>query len=281
MTAAELRQSFGDAPDRPFLNYEAFDKEAITRDLEKDGFSIVRGLIPQALIPPVRAFWLEKFKEKPEGRVTWAPYIGQANHVGFSKDAFQYLYRACDFLWNEPFHLETREISVRLHALRNLVIGRDPAYGMRFTDGRYGVFMTTSYYPAGEGFMEAHNDGVTEETTLIHCLVPFTFRGTDYADGGITIIDRAGVFHDLEKELRPGDAVFYDGALKHGVRLIKALPGKDLGRLQIIPIPTYFADIARNPRALDAIPSAAFFGAKLAVLKNQLRIKLGMQPGLR
>lgn len=281
MTPSELAVRVGDSAQHPELNYGVFDLTAVKNGLTKDGYFIVRGLIPEKNVSSIREFWLTKFKEKAEGRVTWSPYLGQENHIGFSADKFQFLFRACDFIWNKPFHKETRAVGVFMHALRNLVIDRDPSYGLRFTDGRYGVFLTTSYYPPSKGFMEAHNDGVSHETTLIHCLAPFTFRGRDYAEGGITIIDRHGTFLDVEKELGPGDVLFYDGALKHGVSPIVALPGKDLGRLQMIPIPTYFDELVNNPRALDAIPASTYVLAKAKILKNKLRIALGLKPGLR
>ena len=281
MQTSALAAIFGDSASEPYLKYDAFDAKIVAADLEHKGFSIVRGLIPERLVRPIRDFWLMTFEKPVTQRVTWAPYLGQPNTIGFSTDAFQYLYRACDFYWNEPMHKESREVGIRLNALRNLLLAKDPFYGLRFTDGRYGIFMTASYYPAIQGFMDEHRDGVKKQQTLIHCLAPFTLRGPDYQSGGMTITGRDGVRVDVEGTLKLGDAVFYDGFLEHGVEPIVPLPGKNIGRLQLSPLPTFFSDLASNPRALNTIPLSAVVGARLASLKNTVRIALGMKPGLR
>jgi hypothetical protein len=268
-------------PADPYLSFGSFNLESVRSDLEKRGFSIVRKLIPEKHIPAMREFWIPRFGQGSTGRVTWAPYFGQTNQVGFSADAFQNLFRACDFLWNEPMHIETREIGVRLNALRNVLLGKDQSYGLRLTDNRYGIFMTASYYPATTGSMGPHEDGLATDQMLLHCLAPCTFKGVDYAQGGMTIVDRDGKLEDVESQLQPGDVVFYDGALRHGVSPIVPLPGKSIGRLQISPLPTTFSDIATNPRALNGIPWSTYVRAKWDCFKNSVRVRLGMHPGMR
>ncbi len=264
-----------------YIRAEAFDTEKVRADLARDGFSIVRGLVPTERIASIRAFWIEKFSSAPEGRVTWSPYLGQANHIGFSADSFQNLFRSCDFFWNPPIHEETRQVGIEMNALRNLLLDKDPAYGLRFTDNRYGIFMTASYYPAHTGYMQMHRDTVVAQESLIHCLAPMTHKGIDYAEGGMVLVDRHGNQLDVEGMLVPGDAVFYDGALEHAVAPIVPLPGKDIGRLQILPLPTWFTDIKQNPRALNVVPVSVYARAKWVCFKNALRIRLGFRPSLR
>ena len=261
----------------------AIDEKQIWRDLKEHGFSIVHGFVSERDIGRVRDFWVNKFSEPDvaRGRITWSPYLGQSNHIGFSDDAFQYLFRSCDFFWNEPFDVLTRQIGLRMNTFRNQLLGKDPQHGTRFSDGRHGVFLTASYYPPQVGFMDMHRDGVAKQNELVHVLVPLTFRGTEYAEGGMRIIDRAGVERDIEVLVKPGDAIVYDGSLTHGVGKIMPIPGKNIGRLQISPFPTYFRPIEENPRALNAIPLATYLFAKAACFKNGIRMQLGLKPSLR
>jgi hypothetical protein len=273
---------FSDRPDNPVLDYDRYHLEDVRRQIDDVGFAVVKGLIPKARIERIRSFWIDTFsKVKPVGRVTWSPFLGQANHVGFTSDPFQHLYRACDFLWNDPFHPETRDVCLRVHALRNLVLNQDPYFGMRFTDARYGIFVTASYYPSGTGRMSVHDDGVSGRARLVHSLAPVTFRGKDYKDGGMMVINRRGQDVFVEAELEPGDVVVYDGSLKHGVMPIVPNENGGLGRIQVFPIPTVFGNLKDDTAAIARIPAARIAAAKWLWLKNDIRIKLGMRPAMR
>src|SRR5882762_9963711 len=101
----DIPRLFGDSPSAPVLLFDRFHIDQVLREISEAGFSIVKGLVSLARIEGIRAYWMDTFsKVKPGGRVTWAPYLGQPNHIGFSNDTFQYLFRACDFLWNDPYN---------------------------------------------------------------------------------------------------------------------------------------------------------------------------------
>jgi hypothetical protein len=273
---------FSDPSGSPVLRYERFQLEEVRQHVEQTGFAIVKGLISEDRIERIRSFWTKTFATvKPTGRVTWSPYFGQENHLGFSRDPFQHLFRACDFLWNEPFDPDTREVCLRVHALRNLVLAEDPYFGMRFTDSRYGIFVTASYYPGGDGYMRVHDDGVPRQHRLVHSVIPITFRGRDYKEGGMVVVSRKGQEVDVDGLLSPGDVVLYDGALKHGVKRIEPLPGKTMGRIQIFPIPAEFNTLEKNIRAMARIPVSQFLRAKGFSVYNQLRVRLGRNPAMR
>ncbi len=273
---------FSDQPDNPVLVYDRYNLEDVRRQIEDIGFAVVKHLVPKQRIDRIRSFWVDTFsKMKFIGRVTWSPYLGQANHIGFTSDPFQHLYRACDFLWNDPFHQETRDVCLRVHALRNLVLNEDPYFGMRFTDARYGIFVTASYYPGGTGRMSVHDDGVSGRTRLVHSLVPVTFRGIDYKDGGMIVVNRNAQQVFVEAGLEPGDVVIYDGSLKHGVMPIIPNAGSHLGRIQVFPIPTVFGNLKDDTEAIARIPASKIAAAQWLWLKNQIRIKLGMPPAIR
>jgi hypothetical protein len=273
---------FSDPSGDPVLRYERFQLPEVKRQIDEVGYCIVKGLVPKSRIDRIRAFWIETFaKQKPSGRVTWSPHLGQVNHIGFSSDKFQHLYRGCDFLWNEPLHAETREVCLRLHALRNLILDQDPYTGLRFTDARYGIFITASYYPGGEGHMQMHNDGVSQGKPLLHSLLPITFKGRDYKEGGMLVVDRKGKHVDVDGMIEPEDAVFYDGALMHSVMPVVAFEGKNLGRVQVFPIPALMKNLEDDSSSVARIPVGRFVSAKWRTFKNQLRIKLGLNPVMR
>jgi hypothetical protein len=279
---SEIPALFGDRPDDPVLHYDRFNLEEVRAQVRDIGFGIVRGLVPESRIQRIRSFWIDTFSNiKPAGRVTWTPFMGQVNNIGFTSDSFQHLYRAVDFLWNEPINADTRDTCLRVHALRNLLLDQDPYFGMRFTDARSGIFVTASYYPGGSGFMAMHDDGVSPNKPLLHSLVPITFKGRDYKEGGMLVVNRKGQNVDVDAQLQPGDVVFYDGSLKHEVVPVVPLPGKTLGRIQIFPIPTVFSNLESNKFVIARIPLVKFLDAKWYWLKDQLRIKLGRHPAIR
>ena len=263
------------------INEERFDVASVKAAIERDGYAVIRGLIPVERVHSIRAHWLKRFQETPpDGRVSWTIYYGQKSPIGFSSDTFQHLYRAIDVLWNPPFDEETREVGLRMSALRNLAIDQAPEFGTRFTD-TLGVCPSVSYYPAGRGMMEKHVDGGTGKLMLVHILAPLTFRGTDYQDGGLVMWDRHGNKLDVDGILQPGDAVIYDGSLSHEVLPIVGMPGKEIGRMQMFPLPLVFRTLEKDVRGLGAIPFFQYLYAKYAVTKNALRIALGKKGTLR
>jgi hypothetical protein len=278
MQPAEIASIFRDDSKDPFIHYERFDVAAIKTQIDANGYAVIRDLIPVKWIDTIKTHWLRRFREeKPNGRVTWTVYYGQQSPIGFSSDAFQHLFRAIDILWNPPLHKETREIGIRMSALRNLVIDQDPEFGLRFTDS-LGVCPSVSYYPAGKGMMEAHTDGGTGKVSLVHILAPLTFRGADYQGGGLRMWDRRGNEVDVDGLLHPGDAVIYDGSLKHEVLPIV---GNETGRLQMFPLPLAFRALEKDVRGLGAISILKYFYAKYAVTRNALLIALGRKGTLR
>lgn len=242
-----------------------------------NGYVIKTKFIPHEILDEIRNFWMKRFaKFNDPTRVTWAPYLGQPNTIGYSEDKFQCLYRACDFFWNEPIDGTTRNVCLIANELRNEILGDDPEYGTRYFD-ETGIFATASWYPPGKGFMQAHTDGVATTEPLIHVLVPITFRGIDYQSGGAFLINRQGIKIDIESRLRPGDVLLYDASLKHGVDRVEG----GIGRLQVFPIPSRFTHLENNPHALGRITISAYGSAKWEHAKDALRRMAGKIPNWR
>jgi hypothetical protein len=247
-----------------------FDEQDTRARLFADGYAVVDGVVSAEHLNAIRDFWLAEF-DRPlaPAPLVWGPYLGEPNGICFDKSPTHCLYRSYDYLWNEPYHPLTREIALALSHARNRIAEADGRQGEEYTPDRYGIYITTSYYPAGSGWLAAHEDA-TDPRRHWHYIVPMTFRGTDFGGGGLYLTDRHGTRVDVEDRVKPGSVLFFDGRLNHGVDTIEALPGKTTGRLQLFAIPVLFEDPALNGRALQRIPVSAFVRAKLSGLKQRL-----------
>lgn len=254
------------------------DLDDIRARVKSDGYAIVEGVIAPDAIAAIRRYWLERYSgPRPAERVNWSPYLGQSNMIGFTDDSFQCLYRSCDFLWNPPSEPLSHEVCLYLNRVRNLVLGQPLLAGEVYAENRYGVFITTSYYPAGNGWMKAHSDGVTPGLPLVHFVAPLTHRGIDYASGGMVVVDRRGNRVEVDARMKPGSVVYYDGSLEHGVDRIQPLAGSPVGRLQMFAIPTLFTNAETKQRILEKISYRALTRAKLSRLKSKVLTAFGRE----
>ena len=91
--------------------------------------------------------------------------------------------------------------------------------------------------------MTPHGDGYPkgkEKFQLLHFMLPITFKGQDYQDGGLVIFDKNDEKVDVDKIMKPGSIIFYDGIYKHGVEKIIPYEDKKIGRLAMFAVPVYF-----------------------------------------
>jgi len=75
------------------------------------------------------------------------------------------------------------------------------------------------------------------ETPILHFMIPLTFKGEDYNEGGLFIENKRGDAVDIDSQCDKGALIFFDGRCSHGVKTIQ---GKGIGRLVVFAIPTYF-----------------------------------------
>jgi hypothetical protein len=180
---------------------------------------------------------MKSFKRSYPEKVVWAPYIGERNKICFTDDHFQNLYRTYDFLWNPPFHEPTRKLCMDIHNIRNEILQKDDKFGTSYSEKNYGIYVTSSYYPPGTGWMGEHSDK-NEGFPLLHYIVPITHKKLDYEEGGLYVKDEKGQITDIDGQMNPGDVFIYDGIFRHGVAKVKS--SKGIGRLQVFAIPTFF-----------------------------------------
>jgi hypothetical protein len=94
-------------------------------------------------------------------------------------------------------------------------------------------------------------------------LLPISFRGIDYIEGG-QFLYLNGEKIDTEKDLQPGDIIIYNGALMHGVDPVKG----GIGRIQIFGIPVKFQPPEDNIEFLRSLPLGKLIRPKLLGFKN-------------
>jgi hypothetical protein len=211
----------------------------IADDIARDGFCIYENAVPEDVINALRTYWLEFFARNKVDRrfVRGRIFLGERNFNSYSEINEWCMYRHFDFLWNDADHPQTRALQLQLHRHRNLAQKFDPLDGLTYNDRNYGIYISTSYYPAGKGFLRAHVDA-HQDTPLLHYMLPLTFKGKDYQSGGLVCDDKSGHAVDVDAKMSAGDIVFFDGRQKHGVEKIVSDHG--IGRLAIFAIPTFF-----------------------------------------
>jgi len=266
-----------------FLNYQSLDIKRLKDEIKNKGYCIVEGLIPKSHIESIRSFWLKEFGEnKPNTEVIWGPTIGQKNALGYTSNNFQTMYRSYGFLWNKPYDNLTQQVCLRLNIIRNLILDLPALAGLSFSPDRYGLMITSSYYPPTDGWMQRHNDGTHTGKPLIHHIVPLTFKGTHYSGGGMEVVGRDGKILDLDSLFKEGDVVFYDASLDHGVQ--KIIPNKEgpaIGRMQMFAIPCTLSNLEDNIEQIRRIPLRQVAKSRYLVFKNIIAGLIGKAPVYR
>ena len=232
-------------PAREFFTDKFPSPEQIKTDIQNSAFKVYHNAIKTDVYDEVRSFWLDYFsKDQPQREVARGNLLlGEENFNSYTDTDFWLLYRHFDFLWNKPTHQLTTDIAIELHKIRNTALNLPIEYGLNYNPECYGFYVSTSYYPPNGGMMTAHADGHPEgmkKFRLLHFMLPITFKGQDYEGGGMVVYDKNDQKVDVDKILKPGSIIFYDGAAKHGCERIIPYEDKKIGRLAMFAVPVYF-----------------------------------------
>ena len=232
-------------PAREFFTDKFPSPEQIKTDIQNSAFKVYHNAIKTDVYDEVRSFWLDYFsKDQPQREVARGNLLlGEENFNSYTDTDFWLLYRHFDFLWNKPTHQLTTDIAIELHKIRNVALNLPIEYGLNYNPECYGFYVSTSYYPPNGGMMTAHADGYPEgmkKFRLLHFMLPITFKGQDYEGGGMVVYDKNDQKVDVDKILKPGSIIFYDGAAKHGCERIIPYEDKKIGRLAMFAVPVYF-----------------------------------------
>ena len=255
----------GESPGKSGLT--SVDYDDIRSKVENNGFAVAKNIISCDIIKRMREWWLGIYNGKIlHAPVIWGPYFGEPNQVLFHSSNTCLMYRAYDFLWNSPIDPLTREIGLELSRIRNVIAGTNRMNGEILSADRYGIYLTTSYYPPGQGWLAKHQDH-SDGRNHWHYMLQLTHKGISYTEGGLYIFSRSGEKIDIDAMVNPGDIVFFDGTCSHGVDIVSG--GTGVGRLQMFSIPTFLETPQQNDRMLEGVSFSRFLKAKLRPIKRR------------
>ena len=217
------------------------NKKTIAKSIEVDGYFILRNAISTKFIDQQKKRWAQIFRKNIDSKyfVRGNLILGESNFLSYSKIPSWCMFRYFEFLWNKSTDENAKNIHIELHKFRNSIQSLPEEMGLNYNTGNYGIYISTSLYPPGKGMLEAHSDG-HGELPILHYMLPFTFKGEDYDEGGLYIEDNHGNIIDIDSNIKKGDLIFFDGRNKHWVKKIKSSQLNQIGRLASFAIPTYF-----------------------------------------
>lgn len=231
MELAEFREFF--KIQDGLVDVPAILASSAARDLEREGFAVVHGAIEESAARAMRSFWVEG-APRPKTLHFDLTY-GEAN---YTHSFFGRYTRHFEFYWNRPSCPVSRDVSLLLHYARNVITGYHPMYGLTFLPGRVGVYLAITHYPMGRGEMAIHVD--PNYFLPVHFNVPLTFKGEDYAEGGLRL-HKGGRAVDVEALLKPGSFLLHKGSVPHSIERVSGAGSKtSIGRVQMFSIPTEF-----------------------------------------
>ncbi len=256
--------------------FGAVDEREVRDAIQSQGYFVAPKVVPTEAIAAMRDAWLSAYAGSvASAPVIWGPFLGEPNRLLFHRSDTCCMYRSYDFLWNPPMDPLTRDVGIRLNRLRNRVAEAEPLAGETMEGDRYGIYITTSYYPPGDGWLAEHEDQADGRRHW-HFMLLLTFKGDSYTDGGLYLVDRHGERIDVDARVSAGDVIFFDGSRPHGVEPVGG--GNGTGRLQMFSIPTFMETPQQNDRMLEDISIARFVKAKLRPWKRRLMGE-GTVPG--
>ena len=217
---------------KSYVNIKAFFDTTAQKNLNDNGYVILKNVISIEVLEEVRRHWL-----KPEMTKSWNQFLF------YGRDNFQYNFfgkyvRYFDFYWNQPTHKKSYDLSLLLHFGRNLITGFNPYVGLIFTPKKEAIYLAFTHYPAGSGAMAVHVD--PNNFLPVHYNLPLTHKGLDYETGGLVIYKDSQPV-DIDSQMQPGDLLLFSGSVPHEIiKVGGAGIRSNLGRLQMFAVPTLF-----------------------------------------
>jgi hypothetical protein len=214
------------------------DMAALRSKIDTEGYVILKKIISPEDILEMQKYWLSKmYQGKKSSFMRGDIFFGEKNCLTYECSNDLCLYRYFEFFWNKSESDITRKHCVKMHKLRNLFLDVDEVDGLLMQENKFGLYISTSLYEVDKGMFFKHRDGHADQK-IFHFMIPLTFKGKHYKDGGLYITNSKGVM-DIDSLCQEGDVILFNGAFEHEVKLIK---GGETGRLAVFAVPTYFID---------------------------------------
>lgn len=121
--------------------------------------------------------------------------------------------------WNQDL-FDLFERTRTLFQLKNVLSRNEPDKYLGEV-GEDGIVtrLAFQFYPSGMGYLNRHQDPVGPHQLTVPTM-SLTQKGVDFHTGGAYLQDVDGNQHNLDDLVGPGDVVYFDARLKHGVELI-------------------------------------------------------------
>lgn len=220
-----------------YVDYEKVFKniDNFSNEVKENGFLIIKELIEDKLIDELKHKWIKILNQK----VSFNTDLLYGQEVNYTKNFFNKYTRHFDFYWNSPTCKMSRDLSIQLHALRNLLTNLHPLYGLILNENKIGIYLAITNYKINSGQMNAHVD--PNSFLPVHYNLPLSFKGEDYLDGGLNIKVN-NKFVNIDNIINKGDLLLFNGSIPHSVNKVEG-QGKisSIGRLQMFAVPDDFS----------------------------------------
>ena len=153
---------------------------------------------------------------------TYAPIeIGQPNFHRLNKADERSYVEGCFhqfvfYPWNQDV-FDLFAVTQDLFRLKSALSGMSPdMYLGREGHGGVVARIAVQFYPSGGGYLNRHRDPAGTHQLTVPTVILST-KGLDFDDGGLYVEDSEGRRSEVDNLAGPGDAVFFDARLIHGV----------------------------------------------------------------
>ncbi len=118
--------------------------------------------------------------------------------------------------WNQDV-FDLFAVTQDLFRLKSALSGMSPdMYLGREGHGGVVARIAVQFYPSGGGYLNRHRDPAGTHQLTVPTVILST-KGLDFDDGGLYVEDSEGRRSEVDNLAGPGDAVFFDARLIHGV----------------------------------------------------------------
>lgn len=253
------------------------DYSEIVKSIEKNGFVFYENILKENDFQNLRIFWIRYFrniiKNTPSSKNVFgaAQRLGDKSFSSFQNNNKTYMYRFKNYMWDDPVHELTVEITKKLHEVRNFAMGLPNDHGFNYNSKREAFFTQINLYPKDGGFLLPHTDG-RSKNVMLNCMFSLTFKNQDFNKGGLYVILNNKKI-DLDSLAKPNSVLFFDGNLTHGVDPVFSDydDNESLGRLAVFPMIQYFLNSSTIPSYIRFLMQADISLKRRLGFKNKIK----------